>query len=418
MKKIKINTFLKGIITLMFSQITIKLLGMIYTLYLTNKEGFGDKGNALYISSYQVYAIFLTISSIGIPNAISKLISENLSVGDIKEAQRIFKVSIAVFSILGFLCTIVLYFFSDFIAVNLLEIEACSDILKILAPSIFFVSISSVIRGYFIGLQNLKVSAVSQSLEQFLKTIFTIILIEIVSRKCNYNTEIMAKTTVIAVSCTTILGFAYNFIAYIKSRKKANINLSIIKINKSIKQILKEIFAIAIPISTVSFVITLGKNIDSITIIKLLNNIVGEESAKEKYGILSSKVETLSNFPMAINGAIAVSLVPEISKLIVKNQKKDVIKKIKYSFLITCLICIPIEVIMFIFPDKILNILYPNSVKGAELLRIAAIGIVFNGLTQDMTGIMQGVGETRNIFENYYFFNIYKAYFKFNIDSD
>ena len=87
MKKKKIGDFLSGIIVLMFSQVIVKILGMIYSLYLTNKQGFGDSGNAIYTSSYQIYAIFLTISSIGIPNAVSKLVAENLSIGDIKGAK-------------------------------------------------------------------------------------------------------------------------------------------------------------------------------------------------------------------------------------------------------------------------------------------------------------------------------------------
>ena len=151
MKNKKIGDFLSGIIVLMFSQVIVKILGMVYSLYLTNKQGFGDSGNAIYTSSYQIYAIFLTISSIGIPNAVSKLVAENLSIGDIKGAKRVFRVSIAIFSFVGFLCSLVLYASSNFIAENLLEIEAASDILKILAPSIFFVSISAVIRGYFNG---------------------------------------------------------------------------------------------------------------------------------------------------------------------------------------------------------------------------------------------------------------------------
>jgi O-antigen/teichoic acid export membrane protein len=72
------DTFVSGVIALMTSQITIRILGMVYSLYLTNKEGFGDTGNALYMSAYQVYAIFLTISSIGIPNAVSKIIARKL----------------------------------------------------------------------------------------------------------------------------------------------------------------------------------------------------------------------------------------------------------------------------------------------------------------------------------------------------
>ena len=76
----KKETFMQGVITLIFSQVLIKLLGLVYTLYLTNREGFGDKGNGIVAAGYQIYAMLLTISSRGVPNAISKLVSERIAV--------------------------------------------------------------------------------------------------------------------------------------------------------------------------------------------------------------------------------------------------------------------------------------------------------------------------------------------------
>ena len=69
----KKETFMQSVITLIFSQLLIKVLGLVYNLYLTNREGFGDKGNGIVAASYQI------ISSIGVPNAISKLVSERVA---------------------------------------------------------------------------------------------------------------------------------------------------------------------------------------------------------------------------------------------------------------------------------------------------------------------------------------------------
>ena len=75
--------FLQGVITLMFSQVLIKLLGMVYTLYLTNRQGFGDKGNGIVSSSYQIYAMLLTISSIlNVNNSWNKTIKSSLGFVD------------------------------------------------------------------------------------------------------------------------------------------------------------------------------------------------------------------------------------------------------------------------------------------------------------------------------------------------
>ena len=81
----KKETFMQGVITLIFSQVLVKVLGLIYTLYLTNRPGFGDKGNGIVAAGYQIYAMLLTISSIGVPNAISKLISERVA---LRRSQR------------------------------------------------------------------------------------------------------------------------------------------------------------------------------------------------------------------------------------------------------------------------------------------------------------------------------------------
>ena len=102
MTREKKQSFMQGIMTLMFSQVLIKISGLVYKLYLTNKNGFGDAGNAIYNSGFQIYALLLTIASIGVPNAVAKLISEKLSIGDNRGAQKVFKVSFAVFSLVGF----------------------------------------------------------------------------------------------------------------------------------------------------------------------------------------------------------------------------------------------------------------------------------------------------------------------------
>ena len=79
-RKVKKESFMQGVFALMFSQVFIKVLGLVYRWYLTNKEGFGDNGNAIYSSGFQIYALLLTFSSTGVPNAIAKMVSERLAV--------------------------------------------------------------------------------------------------------------------------------------------------------------------------------------------------------------------------------------------------------------------------------------------------------------------------------------------------
>lgn len=121
-KKIAKQGFIQGIVALIFSQVLIKILGLVYKLYLTNKEGFGDAGNAIYSAGFQIYALLLTLSSIGVPNAVAKMVSEKLSIGDKKGAHRIFKIAFLTFASIGFCCSVILFVGAKYIAAELLQI--------------------------------------------------------------------------------------------------------------------------------------------------------------------------------------------------------------------------------------------------------------------------------------------------------
>ena len=76
------NSFMKNVLTLIFAEVLVKVLGLIYKLVITNIEGFGDVGVGYYSAGYQIYALLLTLSSVGIPSVISKLVSERLAIDD------------------------------------------------------------------------------------------------------------------------------------------------------------------------------------------------------------------------------------------------------------------------------------------------------------------------------------------------
>ena len=213
-KGTKKETFMQGVITLIFSQVLIKLLGLIYTLYLTNREGFGDKGNGIVAAGYQIYAMLLTISSIGVPNAISKLVSERIAIGDHKGGYRIFKIAFATFAMIGLVGSLLLFFGAKSIANLWLQIPEAEMTLVALSPAIFFVAVSSVMRGYFNARQNIKATARSQSLEQVFKTTLTIILVEIIAIISKASTEWMAGGATLATTLATFSGFGYLYLYY------------------------------------------------------------------------------------------------------------------------------------------------------------------------------------------------------------
>lgn len=384
---------MQAIFTLMFSQVIIKILGLAYKLYLTNKEGFGDSGNAISSSGFQIYAILLTISSIGVPNAVAKLISERISIGDEKGANKIFKVAFATFSIVGFLSAVFLFCSANFLANYVLQIPEAELTLMVLAPSIFFEALISVYKGYFNGYQNMKPMAASQAIEQLSKTTLTIFLVEIICYIFGNSRQItflMSAGANFATTIATFVGFCYLTKIYLKMER--NIHNTRSKTLRG-KNILISIIVIAMPMTITAFLGSLNKNIDAITVVRELKNFLSEEQAQIQYGILSGKVETLVMLPLSFNIALSVTLIPAISAAMASGNMQEVKRRISFSLLITMLIALPCSIGMLLYAKPILELLFPNASSGAILLQISCISIIFITIEQTIMGALQGIGK-------------------------
>ena len=391
------ETFMQSVITLIFSQVMIKLLGLVYNLYLTNREGFGDKGNGIVSASYQIYALLLTISSIGVPNAISKLVSERVAIGDHKGAHRIFKIAFATFAVIGLVGTLMLFFGAHLIAVEWLQIPESEMTLVALSPAIFFVAIASVMRGYFNGRQQIKATARSQTLEQIFKTALTIILVEIVAIISNVSTEWMAAGATLATTLATMTGFGYLYLYYKVRRKEiaAEIKSTVNYKYERVRSIVKKIVLVSLPIALTAILSSVNKNIDSFTVVRSLKEFLPDDVAVSQYGILGGKVDTLTSLPLSINVAFATALVPAISAAKAKKDKKTIKQKTTFSLLVSILIGLPCTVGMCIFAGPILELLYPNASDGTVILQISSLTILFTILDQTINGALQGYGLLR-----------------------
>ena len=395
-KKVKKESFMQGVIALMFSQVLIKALGFIYKWYLTNKEGFGDDGNAIYSAGYNIYALLLTISSIGVPNAVSKLISERITLGDSKGAHRIFKVALLTFSVIGMAGTLFLLFGAKSIS-NMMGMPEAEMVLVALSPSLFFVAISSVFRGFFNGQSKIKVTANSQTLEQVFKTLFTIMVVELVVIYSGINTQIMAAGATVATTMATITSFLYMY-AYYQIHKKEKLvtgdqieNSDVMK--KRTWQIIKSILWVSIPMSLSAILTSLNKNIDSFTVVNLLQKFLPYEEAVRQYGILSGKVETLTSLPLSFNVAFATALVPAITVAKTSGDMQKGVKRISFSLLTTIIIVLPCVVGMVVFAEPILKLLFPNASQGAFIMQICVLATIFTAMEQTINGALQGLGK-------------------------
>lgn len=393
----KKNSFLKNVIVLLFSQAIIKIIGIIYKLYLTNKTGYADIGNAIFSAAFQVYAIFLTLCSIGIPNAIASLISAKFAIGDNNGAYRILKTSIAIFGTIGFVGSCILYYLSGTIANMYLEMPETKLVLKVLAPSIFIVAIESVLKGYFNGKGKMDITAKSLSIEQIAKTFITVVLVEMLSYISNRSTIIMVCGVALTNGLGSIINCIYLYKNYLNNRREIWTDIITSKQYKKERKrtIIKSIFMVSFPITICALIASINKTIDAFTIVKIAKGYLGEAEAIKQYGILSGKVESLITMPFSFNMAIATTLIPTISGYKARGDLEKAKNILKFSILAGILIAIPCFAVLYLFPKQILETLFPNASSGSMFLKLSSISIIIAVIIQTINSYLQGMNKMK-----------------------
>ena len=394
------NSFMKNVAILIFSQLLIKVLGLIYKLVITNVPGFGDTGLGYYSAGYQIYALLLTLSSIGIPSVISKLVSERIAIGDTKGAQRIFSVAFKFFTTVGFVLSFGLFFGADFIATNILNVPDVAHVMRVLSPAIVFVAMSAVYRGYFSGQQNMKPTSVSQTLEQFLNCLLSITFVYACVGK---DTYIMAAAGNLSTTCAIVITFVYLLMYYKHNRLNTKGSMPSPERGKSNKELLKTILGISIPITVSSLISVISGVIDTATVSNCIQIAYEapdmtkealEALAMESTGILS-KVDTLVSFPLAINLAFSTALVPAVSEALAIKDKKTASRRLSFSFFASLIIILPCSLGFIALADPILKMLYPTASNGAGVFMIASVSMILTALSQTMTGGLYGVNQSK-----------------------
>ena len=394
------NSFMKNVVILIFSQLLIKVLGLIYKLVITNVPGFGDTGLGYYSAGYQIYAVLLTLSSIGIPSVISKLVSERIAIGDKRGAQRIFKISFSFFTTIGFILSIGLFFGADIIATNILNVPDVAYTMKVLSPAIVFVAMSAVLRGYFSGQQNMKPTSVSQTLEQFLNCVLSITF---VYACIGQDTYIMAAAGNLSTTCAIIITFVYLIMYFKKNKLDTRDSIVSPEKKKTNKELLRTILGISIPITVSSLISVISGVIDTATVSNCMQIAYSgavaskeelEQIAMSATGILS-KVDTLVSFPLAINLAFSTALTPAISEALAKKDKRIASRRLSFSFYASVIIILPSAVGFIVLSEPILKMLYPTASDGAGVFMIASVSMILTALSQTLTGGLYGVNQSK-----------------------
>lgn len=387
----KKKNYLKGATILAFGGIMAKFLGMFLKIPLNRT--IGELGMGLYANAYPVYTFLLAISTIGLPVAISKMVSERLKLGQYDAAYKVFRVAITTLAIIGGICTCIMFFGAKFF-INLFNWhpDTFYSIMGLaLAP--LFVCLLSSFKGFFQGMQNMTPPSVSQIVESFTRVIVGLGLAMYLFKKLGVAYGAAGAT--FGATAGAMVASLFMFICFLRVRPKliGNIKEQAASHEEDIKTILKILAAIAIPITLASLVTSSMNLINSFTVSHFLQKIgYSVDEATVLWGILSQKAQVIISIPIVLASALAASLVPTISESHVVGDTEQIVNKTYVAMKVLFLITLPCIVGLVVLPGEILTLLFGND-NGTNMLRVLSLGLLFTMVSTSMQGILQGIGK-------------------------
>lgn len=374
---------LKGTIFLTIAGILTRIIGFLYRIFLANTLGETELG--IYQLVFPVYSICFTMYASGLQTAVSQLVSNP----HYKYSKKVIKTGIILSLCVALSLSVLVFTCSDYISVHILFTEKTSDLLKILALIFPFCGVTSMINGYFYGLREAKVPAVTQMIEQLFRVAFVFLIFA--SHICEFS----SKVAVAGLIAGEISSNLYNLVSLKKSKGK-----ELGKLNIPQTQIAKSILKQAIPLSGTKLVISLLSSLESVLIpIMLVNYGLSQDSSLALYGVITGIVLPFILFPGTITNSLSVLLLPEISKADNEHNYAKIRHTtkvtIKYSLLLGC-----IATAVFLNYGKIIGSCFFHSENAGKLLTLLAVMCPFLYVSTTLSSIINGLSKTHITFRN------------------
>lgn len=395
----KKNTFFGGAAILAVSSILVKLIGAIYRIPLGNI--LPDEVMADYNGAYNIYNVLLTISTTGLPVAMSKTISEANALERHNQVKKIFRVTFVSFLILGLFC----FFCMTVLAVPLSEIvlsnpKAVYCVLA-LAPSALCVCVMSAFRGYFQGHFNMQPTGVSQVIESFFKMVIGLIL-------AIYLVYMVAKPdfgsvgAIIGVSSGSVVALIYLIIVFTRAHRREDTIISH-DVPDSTGRIVSTLLKLAIPITLGSAASSLVTLIDGKLVMSQLRTIYETvdglaaadalDAARELYGIYG-KTLSIYNLPFSMMVPLTACIIPAVSACLSKRDRLGAQRISEAALRVGLLVALPMGMGLFALGGPIMSLLVVNidvSIAG-PLLSVLGLASIFVALQLLCNAILQANG--------------------------
>ncbi len=390
--------FFSGVLVLTIANIVNKVLGVFMKVPLMYIVG--DEGMGYFNQAYTVYTALFTISTTGLPTAVSLLVSESRAKGNTKETKRIYGVTLTLFTIIGIIGTVIMMAGAGVFSDMTKSPNAKLSII-FLGPTMFFICISSALRGYFQGYQHMVPMAVSELIESVMKVVVGIIF-ALWAIDQGLDIAHIAAYAILGVTIGVALGAVYLLLSkwFFKTKKydEEYYVEGYVETLSPKRRILKRLVTIAIPITISSSMLSITEMIDLVILMDRLMAInYTQETANAVYGIWKNTVVPLFDLPPVLIYPISYSLVPMIRTTIAQNDSARTSVYMHTSLRISSILAVPCALGMSVMAHPIIRMIFGASMAdtGAPLLTLLAPAIFFVCLLSVSNALLQANGFER-----------------------
>lgn len=385
----KQNSFFGGAAILAAGILIVKLIGMFYKIPLINI--IGEAGAADFNNAYNIYAVLLTVSTAGLPVAVSKLVSEANALDRRNQVRRTFRLALMLFLALGLVSFLVMFFRADALAGMMNDSKAAAGI-RALAPAVVCVGCLAALRGYSQGHSNMAPTSVSQIIEALCKLVVGLGLAFWLVKQ-GKDPDVAAAGAITGVTVGTVVALAYMVLDFLLSRGREDTRGT--DRPDSAGSILVNILKIAVPITLSSSMVGIVTVIDSSLVQGQLQSALDltEQASRTLYGNYSGALN-IYNLPTSLMAAITASVIPAVSAALARRDRRGAARITGSALRITALLSFPMGVGLFVLGTPIIRLLFPklNVAVAGPLLSTLGIATPFVCMVLVCNSVLQAHG--------------------------
>ncbi|WP_458412381.1 stage V sporulation protein B [Schinkia sp. CFF1] len=360
------QSFLRGTLILILAGLITRFLGFVNRIVVARIMG--EEGVGLYMMALPTFILTITLTQLGLPVAISKLVAEADAIGDQRKIKKILVVSLSITGVTSIIFTTGMILLAPLLSNTLLTDQRTYYPLIAIAPVVPIIALSSVLRGYFQGLQNMRPAAYSQVLEQVVR----IALVAIFTKALMpYGVEFAAAGAMISAVCGELASLVF-MLTMFKLKKQIKVRRNFFKQIKAGKSTLDDLLRIALPTTGSRLIGSISYFFEPIVVSQSLALAgVATAIATIQYGELTGYAIPLLLLPSFVTTSLSVSLVPAISEAAARGQTLVIEHRLQQALRLTLVTGGLSTVILYVLATPIMELMF-NTTKPAIYVQLMA----------------------------------------------